>query len=59
MGKEWHRTHAAALGLGDEPFDETCRAALGLYGLAADEAKNLFDGRQERVVRYARGLAQS
>jgi hypothetical protein len=29
-----------------------------LYGLAADEAKNLFDGRQERVVRHARGLAQ-
>lgn len=58
-GKEWRRTHAAALGLDDEPFDETCRAALGLYGLAADEAKNLFDGRQERVVRHARGLAQS
>ncbi len=59
MGEEWRQTQAAALGLDDEPFDETCRAALGLYGLAADEAKNLFDGRQERVVRHALGLAES
>lgn len=59
VGEEWRKTQAAALGLNNEPFDETCRAALGLYGLAADGAKNLFDGRQERVVRYARGLAES
>lgn len=59
MGEEWRRTQSAALGLNNEPFDETCRAALQLYGLAADEAKNLFDGRQERVVRHAIGLAES
>jgi hypothetical protein len=59
MGKEWRQTQSTALGLDDESFDETCQAALGLYGLAANEVKNLFDGRQERVVRHACGLAES
>ena len=58
MGEEWRRTQSTALGIGDEPLDETCRAALGLYGLAAEEVKGLFDGRQERVVRHALGLAR-
>jgi hypothetical protein len=56
MGEEWGRTQSAALGLDDERFEETCRAALGLYGLATDEAHRLLDGRQERVVRHAREL---
>ncbi len=56
MGEEWGRMQSAALGLGDESFEETCRAALGLYGLAANEVHHLFDGRQERVVRHAREL---
>ena len=59
MGEEWRRTQSTALGIGREPLDETCRAALGLYGLAVEEVKGLFDGRQERVVRHALGLAWS
>jgi len=57
MGEEWCRTQSAALGLGDERFEETCKAALGLYGLAADEAHHLFDVRQQRVTEHALGLA--
>ena len=56
MGEGWGRTQSAALGLGNESFEETCRAALGLYGLAANEVHHLFDGRQGRVVRHAREL---
>lgn len=59
MGEEWGLTQSAALGLGDEGFEETCRAALGLYGLAVDEAYHLFNGRQERVVGYTRDLTDA
>lgn len=47
----------AALGLGDEGFEETCRAALGLYGLAVDDVDHLLDARQRWVVDYALRLA--
>ena len=57
MGEEWRQTQSRALGLGGEPLDETCRAALKLFGLSADEVKGLLDGRQKRVVRHACGLA--
>ncbi len=57
MGEEWSQAQSAALGLGDELFEETCRGALRLYGLAAEEVHHLSDGRQERVVRHARRLA--
>jgi hypothetical protein len=57
MGEGWRRTRSAALGLGDEGFEETCRAALGLYALAVHEARDLFDGRQRGVVDYALGIA--
>ncbi len=56
MGEEWRLAQSAALGLNGEPFEETCRAALGLYGLAADEVQALLDERQCRVVRHTRGL---
>lgn len=56
MGEEWHRTQSAAFGLHGEPFEETRRAALRLYSLAADEARSLLDERQRRVVRHAREL---
>ena len=59
MGEKWRQTQSTALGLHDESFEETCRAALRLYGLAADEVQNLFDERQERVVRDALGLTES
>ncbi len=57
MGEGWREAQLAALGLGDEGFEKTCRAALGLYDLAADGANRLFDGRQRRVVRHARNLS--
>jgi hypothetical protein len=56
MGEEWRLAQSAALGLDGEAFEETCRAALGLYGLATDEAQALLDERQQKVVRHARGL---
>ena len=57
MGERWRRAQSSALGLGDEPFEETCQAALRLYELAADEVKNLFDERQREVVNHACRLA--
>jgi hypothetical protein len=56
MGAGWRRAQSAAFGLNGEPFEETCQAALRLYGLAADEARSLLDERQRRVVRHAREL---
>ena len=57
MGEQWRQTQATTLGLHDEPFEETCRAAPRLYGLAADEMRNLLDDRQREVVDHARELA--
>jgi len=57
MGEEWHRKQAAALGQGDETFEETCKAALRLYELAAVEVAPLLDERQGDVVDYALAMA--
>ncbi len=58
MGEEWRQAQSAAFGLRfglrGEPFEETCRAALRLYSLAADEAHAPLDERQHKVVRRAR-----
>lgn len=59
MGERWRRAQDAALGLGGEALTETGGAALRLYGLAAEEVGDLFDGRQDGVVRHARELAGS
>ncbi len=58
MGEGWRVAQSAALGLGDEGFEETCGAALRLYGLAVDETHPLLDKRQQWVVRHARDLAK-
>lgn len=58
MGEEWSREQSAALGQGDETFEETCTAALRLYGLAAGEVAPLLDERQREVVGYALGIAR-
>src|ERR687893_38751 len=42
MGEGWRRTQSTAFGLNGEPFEETCRAALMLYGLAADDTRLLL-----------------
>ncbi|QIN81187.1 hypothetical protein GBA63_00045 [Rubrobacter tropicus] len=57
MGEEWRRAQSSSLGLDGEPFEQTCRAALELYGLAVDDAGYLFDERQKRVVSHALELA--
>ena len=56
MVEEWRLTQSATFGLDGEPFEETCEAALRLYGIAADEAHSLLGERQQRVVRHAREL---
>ena len=58
MGEEWREAQFVALGLGGEAFEETCKAALRLYGLAADDVRHLFDRRQGDVVKRARELAE-
>jgi hypothetical protein len=57
MGEGWRRAQSAALGLGDEGFEPTCRAALKLHGLAVDDVYQMFDERQRGVVHQARDLA--
>lgn len=57
MGEGWRVAQSATLGLGDEGFEETCRAALRLYDLAADEVDHLLDERQQRVVSHARDIS--
>ena len=57
MGEEWRKAQSAALGLDGESLGRSCAAALGLYGLAAEEVEPLFSRRQGEVVRAARGLA--
>ena len=50
LGEEWTVSQSAALGLGGESFEESCAAALNLYGLAAAEVAHLMDRRQREVV---------
>jgi len=57
LGGPWCSAQARAFGLGDESFDETCRAVLELYRLAADALRPLLDERQLAVVRHACDLS--
>ena len=57
LGEPWTAIQRQALGLGDEPFVETCRAALVLYALACEATKSVFDERQRAVVAHAAELA--
>ena len=57
MGQEWQPAQSSALGINSEPFEQTCRAALELYGLVVDEVGHPFDGRQKRVAGHALELA--
>jgi len=59
MGEGWREAQSTALGLGGESLEQTCEAALRLYGLAAEPVLPLLDERQREVVGRARGLAQS
>ena len=53
MGEPWAATQAAALCLDGQPATESVAAALTLYALAAEEARELLDERQRDVVSHA------
>jgi len=50
MGTEWTQIQNAALGEDGQSFKDTCKAALQLFVLAAQEVKPLLDERQHQVV---------
>lgn len=53
LGEPWSSLQAQAMGLSGEPFEQTCRAALGLYAWAARAARASFDEQQAAVVNQA------
>jgi predicted nucleotidyltransferase len=57
MGAEWTRLQSIALGETGRGFEQTCRAALQLFSLAAQEVKHLMDERQYAVVVHACEIA--
>ena len=59
MGERWERAQRAAFGEGGESFEETCRAALELFALAAPDVGHLLDARQRAVVACACTVAQA
>ncbi len=52
MGDHWTKVQAAALGVGNESFEQTCRATLELYSLAAARVNHLMNKRQSEVVSH-------
>lgn len=59
MGPRWRRAQAAALGVGGEPLEEGCRAALELFAMAARDLGPLLDRRQKAVVARACEVADT
>jgi len=57
MGTKWAQLQSAALGEGSLSFEDTCRAALQLFALAAREIRHLLNQRQYRVIRHACEIA--
>jgi hypothetical protein len=57
MGTEWAQLQSIALGEGSESFEDTCKAALQLYAIAAREVKHLLNRRQYQVVAHACDIA--
>jgi predicted nucleotidyltransferase len=57
MGLEWARIQSVALGEGGQSFKDTCKAALQLFALAAQEVKHLLNQRQYQVVVHACEIA--
>jgi hypothetical protein len=58
MGTKWAQNQSAALGETGQSFEDTCKAALQLFGLAAQEVKHLLNQRQYQVVAHACEIAQ-
>lgn len=57
MGMKWAQVQSVALGEGGESFEDTCKAALQLFALAAQAVKHLLDQRQYQVVAHACQIA--
>lgn len=57
MGSKWTRLQSTALGMAGQGFEDTCRAALQLFALAAQEIRHLLDERQHSVVAHACEIA--
>jgi hypothetical protein len=53
MGREWKNLQAQAFGEEKVDFAESCRAALGLYAIAARSVLPLCNRQQTAVVEYA------
>lgn len=58
MGREWRETHAAALSVNGESFEKSCLAALRLYRLTGEAARDLLDERRQRVFRHALAVVE-
>ena len=57
MDTEWAQLQSAAIGEGNQTFEETCKAALQLYAFVAQEVKHLLNRRQYQVVAHACEIA--
>jgi hypothetical protein len=57
MSTEWAQLQSIALGEGDQGFEDTCKAALQLYAMAAQEVRHLLNQRQLQVVAHACEMA--
>ena len=57
MGTGWTKVQNAALGMGDQNFEETCRAALHLFALASREIEGTLNKTQHDVVAHACEIA--
>jgi hypothetical protein len=57
MGTKWAQLQSDAFGEAGQSFEETCRAALQLFVLAAQEVRHLLDQRQYQVVAHACEIA--
>lgn len=57
LGPVWVETQDAAFGLNEQPFAETCNAALKLYAITAREVLPLLEDGQRSVVMYATQIA--
>lgn len=57
MGERWSRAQGKALGTETSSFEESCRAALEMFALAAAEVRPLLNDRQREVVAHACRIA--
>jgi hypothetical protein len=58
MGMEWAQLQSIAFGEGNQSFEDTCKAALQLHAMVAQEVRHLLDRRQYQVVAHACEIAE-